>query len=144
MKKIIAIVLLIVAVVVLYFNYNEIQSKISDNSEVQGISTTDNLQALTLEVISTDNIKTIYSIGYEKDQTLVEILNSQTENNSDFNYETEKSSFGDYVTSINQIKADSTKNEFWNIKVNGQDSMVGISEIKPSNNDVITFSLLTF
>jgi hypothetical protein len=144
MKKIVTLVLLLVAIGILYFNYIGKQPNVTDNSEVQGTYTTDNFVSLTLEVISTDNVKTIYSFNYKENQTLVEILNHQANNNADFTYETEKSSFGDYITSINNTKADSTKKEFWQIKVNGNDSMVGISEIKPSNNDVITFSLLSF
>ena len=144
MKKIVTLVLLLAAIGILYFNYIGKQPNVTDNSEVQGTYTTDNFQSLTLEVIATDNVKTIYSFDYEKGQALVDILNYQANNNADFTYEKEKASFGDYITSINNTKADSTKKEFWQIKVNNNDSMVGISEIIPSNNDVITFSLLTF
>ena len=63
--------------------------------------------------------------------------------NSEFKFEVQSASYGDYVTSINGIKTDSTK-DFWELLVNGQESMVGISAYIPKNNDVISFTLATF
>lgn len=146
MKKIIYIFLLIFLLVLGIFVYSNYLNKLvlkTDNFVLSTNENTDNLQSLTLEVISSENIKTIYAVTFTSGQKLIDILNDQANNKADFTFETEKSSFGDYVTSINNEKADFTK-EFWNIKINSKDSLVGISDIIPQNNDVITFTLLKF
>ena len=145
MKKIIYVVLILLFLLLgifLFSNYSK-GTKNSDNSILGVAINTDNIQSLTLEVVSTDNIKTIYGATFKYGQTLVEILDDQANNKADFAYETEKSDFGDYIISINNEKANSAS-EFWNIKINGSDSQLGISDIVPQNNDVITFTLLKF
>jgi len=145
MKKFIYIILLISFLILgffLYSNYLYRSDSITDNSILGLNNNTDNLQSLTLEVISTDNIKTIYGVAFKNTQNLIEILNDQANNKADFTFDTEKYSYGELITTINGKKADT--NEFWSINVNGNISQVGASDIVPQNNDVITFSLLKF
>ena len=145
MKKFIYIILLISFLILgffLYSNYLYRSDSITDNSILGLNNNTDNLQSLTLEVISTDNIKTIYGVAFKNTQNLIEILNDQANNKADFTFDTEKYSYGELITTINGKKA-GTK-EWWSISINGDISQVGASDIVPQNNDVITFSLLNF
>jgi len=63
--------------------------------------------------------------------------------NNDFTFQTDNSNFGAYVTTINGVQADSSS-EFWNLKINGVDSTVGISDLLPQATDNIIFTLTSF
>ena len=141
MKKDLSLIIILILVLffgVYYFN-NKSNQSLTDNS----VKTTDNTQTFTLQVISSDNSISIYQIPFEPGQKLANILSTFSQNNSNFTIETQKSDYGDYLLSINGVKAD-TSIEFWNVKINGVDSTVGISDMEPQNNDIITFSLLKF
>ena len=58
---------------------------------------------------------------------------------------TEKSGEGEnaYITSINGVKADSTK-EYWAFSINGEASMVGAGSYVTKSSDVIKWDLTTF
>ncbi len=52
--------------------------------------------------------------------------------------------FGFSVEELVGIKADVTKNQFWNFKVNGEDSFVGVSGYVLVDGDLITFHLISW
>jgi hypothetical protein len=147
-NKIIIILLLPILIIVGILASKVIQAPSggTDNSSIAGSldGQTDNTQSLTLEIISTDNYITNYYPAFSKGQNLLVILSELANGNADFTFETDKSSFSEFITTINEEKADVIKKEFWNIKVNGQDSAVGVTDIFPEANDEIRFSLINY
>lgn len=49
-----------------------------------------------------------------------------------------------YVTSINNVSADSGKNEYWAFNVNGKAAEVGAGSYITKNNDTITWRLSSY
>lgn len=49
-----------------------------------------------------------------------------------------------FVTSVNGVKADSTKNQFWSFNVNGTPASVGAGSYITKSTDTITWKLDTF
>ena len=56
----------------------------------------------------------------------------------------ETSSMGFYITDLAGVSSKNHDSTFWNIKVNGEDSMLGISMIKLVDGDVIEFHLISY
>lgn len=56
----------------------------------------------------------------------------------------ETASFGFYITDLVGVSSNDHTNSFWNIKVNGEDSMVGISLIELVDGDIYEFHLIGF
>lgn len=54
------------------------------------------------------------------------------------------SDFGYYITGVCGIEANNDLFQFWSLKVNGVDSMVGISEVEINKGDTISFVLTTW
>jgi DNA-directed RNA polymerase subunit F len=147
-SKIILILLLPVLVIAGVIAAKVIQAPSggTDNSSVAGSFSdqTDNAQSLTLEIISTDNYITNYYATFSKGQNLLTVLSELANGNADFTYATDNYGFAELLTTINEEKADALKNEFWNIKINGKDSAVGVTDIFPEANDEIKFSLINY
>lgn len=57
--------------------------------------------------------------------------------------ETDDSGTMRFVTAVDGKKADSAKQEWWNLKVNGQDSNTGVDETVINDGDKIEFILTT-
>ena len=138
MKKYLVILLLVLLLVFGIYFFNNSNSKQNSTNNL-----TDNTQAITLQVIISDNSTSIYQVSFESGQKLLGILTTFSQNNPNFTFETNKSVYGDFLLTVNGIKADTTK-EFWNIKYNGIDSMLGISDLEPKNNDIISLTLLNY
>lgn len=49
-----------------------------------------------------------------------------------------------FVTSINGLKADDSKKQYWSLLVNGQASNVGAGSLITKNSDSITWKLTTY
>lgn len=101
---------------------------------------TQGAKAITLEVsIPRENIDKTFS--YKTDHAFVgELLE---EKKAELQVETKDSSFGAYITGMMGVAADE-KSEFYNIKVNGEDAMVGISELPLEDGSTYTFTLIGF
>jgi hypothetical protein len=141
MKKILITLILVVLIfggVVLYKTLNQT----TDNT-ILGINTTDNIHIFSLEIVSTDNTVSTYQVPYTSGSTLATVLAKLSQDSDDFTIETDTSSMGEFVISINGIKAN-TETEFWSMQVNGIDSPVGISGYVPMPGDRITFTLTKF
>lgn len=57
--------------------------------------------------------------------------------------ETDDSGATRFVTAVDGKKADSSKQEWWNLKVNGENSNTGVDETVINNGDKIEFVLTT-
>ena len=138
-NKIIYILVAVLLVVVAAFTI------ISNNQKTNTDNTNSVLfkeEIFTIEVVATKGEVAKYPFASLNDETLEQTLDIAMEDNL-FSYTKTVSDFGSFVTSINDITADSTK-EFWSIQINGVDSLVGISQINPNEGDIITFTLTQF
>lgn len=134
---VIAIILIIIGLGVFYY-VNKQNTPVSDNTVVAPFKE----EIFTIEVVANEEEIVRYPFASLNDETLEQTLDIALEDGH-FDYAKKVSDFGSFVTSINGIEADSTK-EFWSIKINGEDSLVGISQINPNENDVIQFILNKF
>lgn len=57
--------------------------------------------------------------------------------------ETDNSGASRFVTGVNGKKADASKQEWWNLKVNGENSQTGVDDTPINNGDTIEFILTT-
>ncbi|HPN60753.1 MAG TPA: DUF4430 domain-containing protein, partial [Bacilli bacterium] len=80
------------------------------------------------------------SIDYQKDDTLLGIL----QKHETIALKGETSSYGFYITEVKGINASSFTKAYWSILVNGEYSMVGISEIDLVDGMSITLALETY
>lgn len=83
------------------------------------------------------SIKT-YCVGYEEGANVLNVLKELDEQDETFTFSYEDSQFGAFVTSINNYLPDISK-EFWSFKINGELSMVGVSDYAVQEGDVLTF-----
>jgi len=128
------VIILIVAVIyVLAGNPNT--NSTSDNTP----STNSTYENTLVKVIIPNQEEKKYPSTSISDLTLEQIL-ERIMLSSDFSFRTQSSSFGSYITSINGIEADSSK-QYWSIAINGEDAMQGISDINPVDGDIITLTL---
>lgn len=77
-------------------------------------------------------------IAFDKDDTLVNLLKSHQQ----VAMKGEEGVYGFFITEVCGVAAGAS--QFWSIKVNGEDSMVGISSIKLQDKDLIELILTTF
>jgi hypothetical protein len=79
-------------------------------------------------------------ISFKKGDTLVSIL----EGHREISMKGTKSDLGYYVEELCGIKASDTDSTYFNIKVNDEDSPVGIQGIELNDQDVIVFTLISY
>lgn len=80
-----------------------------------------------------------YSLIYTQGESLEQSLTKLAKTSRNFTIETKQYNFGAMVVSVNGIKAE--KNEFWKLKINEKDSVVGISDYKLNSGDNIELTL---
>lgn len=80
------------------------------------------------------------SLEFQKEDTLLGLL--QTHEVIQLKGET--STYGFFITEICGVNANDYKNTFWNIVVNGENSLVGISDIPLKNKDIIELKLINW
>ncbi len=105
----------------------------SNSAEVEQV---DQTTQTTAETDSTAKVTTITYQGQDG-KTALELLEAAAS--------IEKSGEGEnaYITSINGVAADSTK-EYWAFSINGEASMVGAGSYVTKSSDVIKWDLTTF
>jgi hypothetical protein len=113
------------------------------NPNIKGASrqvVVDQQQTVTLEIKSGGS----YTLPYKAQESTFSFLQRLDEQDSNFSFEyQEYSGLGNFVTTINGIKADSTK-EFWKFTVNGTESSVGIDQYQVKPGDKLGFELTSF
>ena len=77
-------------------------------------------------------------IEFSADDTLVDLL----KNNEEILMTGETSEYGFYIVSMCGVSASNDNKTYWSIEVNGEYSMVGVSDITLIDEDLITFSLI--
>lgn len=94
-------------------------------------------KAVTIQVvIPAKNVNR--SFHYQTKQKYVSDL--LKEHQADLQVTTQQSSYGDFVSGMLGITADAKK-EFFNIKVNGKDATVGVSQLPVENGKTYTFTM---
>lgn len=100
------------------------------------VTTTDDRMTITVKVIVNDEVKLEKQVKTEelllwdaiKDEGIIEASDGQ---------------WGHFVTAAAGITADSTKEQWWFIKVNGEGASVGIDDLNIYDKDIIVFELKT-
>ena len=88
----------------------------------------------TTKVVKISADKKTVSYDGQEGKTALELLKSLT------SVETQSSAYGDFVTSVNGLKADSAK-EYWSFYVNGAYASEGAGTYKTSSTDKIEWKL---
>ena len=97
--------------------------------------------SLVIEVIDLNNNYLFNSnIQYYEGDTLLTLL----QNHEGIALKGQYSEYGFFVTELCGVNSQNIENTFWSIKINGVDSMVGISDINLQDKDVISFTLIDF
>lgn len=90
--------------------------------------------ATTTKVVKISADKKTVSYDGQEGKTALELLKSLT------SVETQSSAYGDFVISVNGLKADSTK-EYWSFYVNGAYASEGAGTYKTNSIDKIEWKL---
>jgi antitoxin component of MazEF toxin-antitoxin module len=97
---------------------------------------------ITVQVQNGDNIMEL-SLSPVENENAFDFMTRLEETNPEFTFEYSDSSFGKFVTAINGIEADSTK-QFWELNVNGSPAAVGISDLVLQPGDIVAWKLVEF
>lgn len=104
-----------------------------------GISQSKITDGISLKVGSKE-----YVLKYVKGEKGIEFLRRLMKENPDnFSFATKSYSFGEMLLTVNSKQADETK-EFWELKVNGKQSEVGISDLVLKESDILELNLVGF
>lgn len=102
---------------------------------------TEGEKSVTIEVVAdSQGISKIYDINTDA-EFLYDLL---MEIQADIKPEFEESSFGIYLTGLEGYIADEAKKEFYAIKVNGVDALLGVKELPVVDGEVYRFELSTW
>uniref|UniRef100_H2YXV5 Transcobalamin-like C-terminal domain-containing protein n=1 Tax=Ciona savignyi TaxID=51511 RepID=H2YXV5_CIOSA len=95
-----------------------------------------------LSVIKPDSTDAITVHGVKKDNYLLQIM-QQARCNQELEFETTSTSWGESVTSINGLRAESSKREYWALLdgTTGNFLPLGVSSYQPSDGEHIVFEL---
>lgn len=93
-------------------------------------------------IVYNNNSEEVFNrkLQFMSDDTLLELL----QNNEDVALKGENSQFGFYITEMCGINANNYQNTYWSIMVNGEYSLVGISDLGLKDQDVIEFILTAY
>ena len=85
-----------------------------------------------------------YTLKYVNGEKGIDFLRRLMKENPDnFSFATKSYSFGEMLLTVNSKQADETK-EFWELKVNGKQSEVGISDLVLKDGDSLELNLVGF
>lgn len=129
-KKMMWIIITVLVALVALFMYNQQMAGGQEGSK-----------SITMEiVVESEGIDKTYE--FKTDAEFVYDLMMEVE--STIKPEFQESSFGIYLTGLEGYTADETKNEFYSIKVNGEDAMVGVKELEVIDGTTYRFELSTW
>jgi hypothetical protein len=81
-----------------------------------------------------------YCVIYEEGKNAFDVMKKLSEENENFSFDYEESDFGVFITSINNYHPD-VADRFWAFVVNGEMSMVGVSEYEVIAGDNLGFKV---
>ncbi|MDD3623203.1 MAG: DUF4430 domain-containing protein [Bacilli bacterium] len=113
-----------------------LEVKANDKITLQVTQWYDSLHVVIKDLEGTKLLdKTIEYLGY-KESILDALLND-----SEVGLEGNQGEYGYFITGVKGITADATKNEYWQILVNGEAASVGISSLELAYGDVLSLEL---
>lgn len=137
LAPILAITLVLTAAigVGVYTNYTNSQAN------VLSASANGEMRSVTIKV----NIDPVaeYTYSIDKTSNAISILQDLENSIQGFSFDTKSFGTGESITTVNNIVADETT-EFWEIKINGQPTQVGISQLEINPGDALEFNLIKF
>lgn len=130
-NKGLVVALIIIAAVLLLFGYNQFLAP----------KTVEGEKNVTINVvIESKGIDKEYEFNTDK-ETLYDLLK---EKESELKASFKKFDFGIMLVGLENYEADQSKNEYFHIKVNGEDATVGIQEQPVKDGDIFKFELKTW
>ena len=128
MKKKIGIVLIILAAAALLFaGYTALFAP-----KAQG-----GTKAVTVQIVATEKGINRSFRYITNSSTLAQLLK---EKQTELKTETKSSQYGDFVNGLLGVEADASK-EYFNIKIDGKDASVGVSQLPVEDGKTYTFTL---
>lgn len=107
-------------------------------------NSTANQQTQHIYLIIESSESITYQIDFKNNETVLNLMKRFSSEQKDFSFETEVfEGIGEFVTSINNQKADKNK-EFWAFWINDKESSVGIGDYILKPEDKIKFKLTAF
>lgn len=130
-KKVMWIIIVALVALVSLFMYNQYVAP----------QATEGDKSVTVEVvIEPEGIEKIYDLNTDAEYIYDLLIEIQDRIQPEF----EESSFGIYLTGLEGYTADEAKNEFYAIKVNGVDAVVGVKELPVVDGEIYRFELSTW
>jgi hypothetical protein len=130
------LILLVLAIIGFSGLFNRSNNVATDNNIVQA----DVEKSISITVIDQNNKENNYSVKFKGEKSVFELLKQLKESDSKFVYEYEESAYGVYINSFYGYKPESTK-AYWEFLINGESSMVGVSDYKAKSEDEIKFKI---
>lgn len=137
-----AILAVVLGVVLLTNNQPQNINQDQENTVDSGDSSSIELTRLVTVFVDINGERNEYSYSIESSDKLINIIENIDAENDDFSIGYKEYDFGKMVETINGYTVQG--NEFWNIKVNGEDAQVGISDLVVNRGDTVEFFLSTF
>lgn len=97
-----------------------------------------------LEVVGRNGNVSRFETTTAQNTTVLDMMRKLDSENSEFRFDSEASEYGEYIVSINGHIPNVSKNEFWKLFVNGEESVTGVSMLTLRNNDVVRWEIDTF
>jgi hypothetical protein len=129
------LIVIILAVFGLSGVFNKVTPTNTDNTIQVDVK-----KSISITVIDQNNKENTYSVKFKGEKSVFELMKQLKESNTGFVFEYEESAYGVYATSFYGYQPDSTK-AFWEFLINGESSMVGISDYKAKSEDEIKFKI---
>lgn len=101
-----------------------------------------NNQTLKERVNDTYSPMEEFELTVTTEDTLERVLQKLSSENLNFAVNYTEYDFGKMISGINGYN--SLKNEFWNIKLNGADAQVGVSDLKVKPGDLVELTIVKF
>lgn len=137
-----AILAVVLGVVLLTNNQPQTINQDQENTVDSGDSSSIELTRLVTVFVDINGERNEYSYSIESSDKLINIIENIDAENVDFSIGYKEYDFGMMVETINGYTVQG--NEFWNIKVNGEDAQVGISDLVVNRGDTVEIFLSTF
>jgi hypothetical protein len=136
----IATIIVTICAVILIANYYYSQN----NQQPEVVPTQTTGQKADLEVFDKSG-KSLgkYELKFTSGDTLTDGLQKLAATNSTFTYQATSGQYGNFLNTVDGVTADSTR-EFWNIKVNGNDSDLGMDSLKLNEGEQLQLMLVNF
>lgn len=137
------LVVIVIAIVVLFGMLLVLKLVNQDSTNVQnpesGIELTSLIQ---VDVVGLNNEISSYTVDDSDEILAYDLLAKLEGEDKGFAIEYKQYDFGRMISKVNGVEPSST--QFWNIKVNGTDTQVGVDDLILNAGDVLTLSIVNF